>query len=617
MAYAHVRGVIHRDLKPSNIMVGNFGEVQVMDWGLAKVLPRGGAADDEISRRAEKPEQPVVSVIRTARSGSDSDPSQAGSVMGTPGYMAPEQARGEIDLIDERADVFGLGAILCEILTGQPAFTGRTAEETLRKSVRGDVADAFARLESCAADPELITLARDCLAAEPDDRPSQAAGVAARITAYLMGVQERLRMAELARVEERARRRLTTAVAASVLGLVVLGGGGWSWLTRERQERAERFTLAYHEAESLNRQAEAAGDDLSRWIAAGDAARAAERLLPDAPDDATRTRSAAALTGAILAAGMARRDHDSLSKLVDIRSARADDPDGSARDAAYAEAFREAGIDFAALSPQEAAARIKARPAPVALALVAFLDDWGSARRATRNDPAGSATVSTAARLADPDPWRNQLRRALELPRGADRTASLRRLAHGASLDDWPAVNLELLGRALTNAGDPVAALAVLQQGQRRHPGDVWLNYDLAQCFEKLARRDEAIRYYTAARAIRPGDGPRAGPRPGKQGRNGRSGRGIRGPGAARSQERPVPHLLGPQSAGAGPLEGGPHSTRIGSRYLSRGGPTETRRRPGPRQPRLRALESREGGGGDRRIPRGAPAAARPRHGPL
>ena len=118
MAYAHSRGVIHRDLKPSNIMVGGFGEVQVMDWGLAKVLPRGGVADE--SRGIERHEQ--VSVIRTLRSGSDADASQAGSVMGTPAYMPPEQAGGDIEALDERADVFGLGAILCEILTGAPAL---------------------------------------------------------------------------------------------------------------------------------------------------------------------------------------------------------------------------------------------------------------------------------------------------------------------------------------------------------------------------------------------------------------------------------------------------------------------------------------------------------------
>ena len=130
VAYAHARGVIHRDLKPSNIMVGAFGEVQVMDWGLAKVLARGGAVDDAGTLTPEPDGD--ASVVRTARSGSDADASRAGSVLGTPGYMAPEQARGELDRVDERADVFGLGSILCEVLTGQPAIVGTSSAETLR-----------------------------------------------------------------------------------------------------------------------------------------------------------------------------------------------------------------------------------------------------------------------------------------------------------------------------------------------------------------------------------------------------------------------------------------------------------------------------------------------------
>ena len=149
VAYAHARGVIHRDLKPSNVMVGSFGEVQVMDWGLAKVLPRGGVVDDAQARKPDRQQ----TVIATGRSGSgDSELSHAGSAMGTPSYMAPEQARGEVDRIDERADVFALGSILCEVLTGEAAFLGRSGGEIQRKAALGDLADATARLDACEAD---------------------------------------------------------------------------------------------------------------------------------------------------------------------------------------------------------------------------------------------------------------------------------------------------------------------------------------------------------------------------------------------------------------------------------------------------------------------------------
>ncbi len=242
VAYAHARGVIHRDLKPSNVMVGAFGEVQVMDWGLAKVLPRGGVSDDEGAGRDDRQE----TVIATASSGSDAPGlSRAGSVMGTPAYMAPEQARGEGDRVDERADVFALGSILCEVLTGDPAFLGRSSGEILRKAALGDLADATARLVACGADAELVAIAKDCLGREAEDRPRNAGGVAERVTAYLGGVQDRLRTAEVARAAESARaeeavhtaaeanerarverraRRFQVGLAASLLALVTVGG---------------------------------------------------------------------------------------------------------------------------------------------------------------------------------------------------------------------------------------------------------------------------------------------------------------------------------------------------------------------------------------------------------
>ncbi|MBS0261718.1 MAG: serine/threonine protein kinase, partial [Planctomycetes bacterium] len=169
MAYAHSRGVIHRDLKPANVMVGAFGEVQVMDWGLAKVLQAGGISDE---KRAQD-QRNGDSIIQTLRSNVGSDTpgtfasvgsqTQMGSVMGTPAYMPPEQALGEIDNLDERADVFGLGAILCEILTGQPPYVGSDGTQVFRLASRGNLADCFTRLDACGADAELIALAKQCL----------------------------------------------------------------------------------------------------------------------------------------------------------------------------------------------------------------------------------------------------------------------------------------------------------------------------------------------------------------------------------------------------------------------------------------------------------------------
>src|SRR5262249_400758 len=144
---AHSKGVIHRDLKPANIMVGAFGEVQVMDWGLAKVL---GAQEEPAE---------VSAVVTTRAEGLST---QAGSVLGTYAYMPPEQACGEVAQLDARADVFGLGAMLCTILTGRPPYLG-TGEQLKWLARIGQLEGAHTRLEACGADAELLDLAKTCL----------------------------------------------------------------------------------------------------------------------------------------------------------------------------------------------------------------------------------------------------------------------------------------------------------------------------------------------------------------------------------------------------------------------------------------------------------------------
>jgi serine/threonine-protein kinase len=159
VAYAHSKHVLHRDLKPANVMVGSFGEVQVMDWGLAKLLSPGGAAVPAPAAT----ETTGGTVIQTAREPNSA--TLAGSMLGTPAFMAPEQAGGELDRIDERADVFGLGAILCVLLTGAPPYAGKSGEDVRLLAIRGTLADAHARLDGCGADTRLVELCRACLAA--------------------------------------------------------------------------------------------------------------------------------------------------------------------------------------------------------------------------------------------------------------------------------------------------------------------------------------------------------------------------------------------------------------------------------------------------------------------
>jgi serine/threonine-protein kinase len=532
MAYAHARGVIHRDLKPSNVMVGSFGEVQVMDWGLAKVLRRGGAVEDASAGRAKD----QGTVIATARSGSDSDHSQAGSIMGTPSYMAPEQARGEVDQVDERADVFALGSIFCELLTGEPAFTGRSSGEIQRKAARGELADASARLgqNSFGHDAELISLAKSCLASERDDRPRNAGVLAERMSVYHAHDQERLRQSEIARAEEKARAgeaikrasverdrfRLTVALAASILGLIVLGGGGWAYFAQQRAVRraaTERVVTEALDMATLHRgQATVAPvGDLSKWSDALAAANQARSSLDAGePSSDLRSRVVQLLAtleqekaDAVHRAEEAGRDRKFLERLESIRTKLSDQHGPDKIDSEYAVAFRDFGIDPDHLDPKDAGRLLRSRSEPLEFAL--FLDDWTLMRRSAlgENGKDSWRRLIATARATDPEPWRDELRMLID---GGKHEEVRRLAANQKALEAQPARSLYLLAQALelsridNHARYLNESVEILKRAWRISPNDYQICRKL--CAESERELDR-VRFATAAVSIKPDSG--------------------------------------------------------------------------------------------------------------
>ncbi len=182
LAYAHSRGVVHRDLKPANVMVGDFGEVYVMDWGLAKVLGRPSVADDKTNPGAQLVEVPSATLATSLGTGNvmtsreaDADLTQAGAVIGTPVYMPPEQAAGRIEEIDERSDIYSMGAILYELLTLQPPIdkTGGFWPIIMRVGqgkIDAPEIRAPDRARAGKIPPELSAIAMKALAKEKRDR---------------------------------------------------------------------------------------------------------------------------------------------------------------------------------------------------------------------------------------------------------------------------------------------------------------------------------------------------------------------------------------------------------------------------------------------------------------
>ena len=518
--HAHQKGVIHRDLKPSNVLVtvhDTTPVVKVIDFGVAKAL--GQELTD-----------------KTLFTG-------FAQMVGTPLYMSPEQA-GQSGLdADTRSDVYSLGVLLYELLTGTTPFTKerfrRAGYDEIRRIIReeepprpstristlGKAATMASARQGC--DPkqlsrlirgELDWIVMKSLEKDRNRRYETANGLARDVERYLRDEPVQAcppsagyRLRKFAR-----RNKAGLGIAGLILLGIVLAGAGGGWLLRDRAAR----------------QRDADGRAL-------EALKGAEPRLGDGrPWDPTLVlavqRVEAELESGSLGPEVRRRaeqlrqDMRMLVELDEIRLRQAESKDGQMFDSAgsaarYRAAFSAYGLDVDALEPAEAAARI--RSSAIREALVAGLDAWMQVASA---DGTEKARLRAIADGADDNAWRRTFRKAAlagdaeQLKSLADRALAFQG-AHALAAGDMeklkalagqpealalPPSDVALLGAVLEGAGAANEAVALLRKAQGYHPEDFWLNYNLGHVLlfkPSIHSSDEAVGYFRAAVAVRPG----------------------------------------------------------------------------------------------------------------
>jgi serine/threonine-protein kinase len=486
---AHRAGIVHRDLKPSNVLIDPAGVPRISDFGLARRVD--GAAGL----------------------------TQTGAFVGTPSYVAPEQARGKPDAVGFAADVYALGAILYELVTGRPPFRAETAAETVVQVIHQDPVPP-ARLNA-KVPRDLETVCLKCLHKEPRRRYGSAGALAEDLGRFLDGRPILARpTSRLERGWRWCRRnpRESALAGLALLVLLLIAGGAW-WADRQRTKRqAEQLRQeertrqgvrgALEQARGLRRQA--------RWPEAKEAlAQAALLIGEDGPEELHRQLESA------------RRDLQVAQTLDDVAQEKALITDGqvaptrAARD--YERAFRNYGLAVRDEGVSEVAERI--RGSDLQQELLNALDDWIFLEP---SDLAGK--LAAVASAADPAPWRAQVRRAvaernlLALPLlaatapRAERSVPL--LLGLARRFVWTreerlavaAGGASDLGLLAAGGGGILGAVALvcsrdssvgrLLRLQQEHPDDFWVNFELGNA---LGANDqaEAIRYYQAALAVR------------------------------------------------------------------------------------------------------------------